>query len=101
MTERFDTVLIGDTRSVKMSWFEHGTSRIYYEEHGTGNPVLLLPGFASSIEGFSALIETLRAAGYRVIAAELPGSGRSGPQPRAYTAASYEDDAGSFAAFLQ
>ncbi len=46
-----------------MSWFEHGTSRIYYEDYGTGNPVLMLPGFASSIEGLSVLRETLRAAG--------------------------------------
>ena len=82
-----------------MSWFEHGTSRIYYEEAGTGDPVLLLPGFAGTIEEFSALRETLTAT-YRVIAADLPGSGRSAPQPRAYTATYYEDDARSFAALL-
>jgi valacyclovir hydrolase len=84
-----------------MSWFEHSTSRIYYEEYGTGDPVLLLPGFAGSIEEFSALREALVAAGYRVIAADLPGSGRSEPQPRAYTASYFEDDACSFAALLQ
>ena len=84
-----------------MSWFEHSTSRIYYEEYGTGDPVLLLPGFAGSIEEFSALREALVAAGYRVIAADLPGSGRSEPQPRAYTATFFEDDARSFAALLQ
>ena len=43
-----------------MAWFEHNTSRIYYEEYGSGDPVLLLPGFARSIEEFSALV----AAGY-------------------------------------
>jgi len=83
-----------------MSWFEHSTSRIYYEEYGTGDPVLLLPGFAGSVEQLSALRETL-AASYRVIAADLPGSGRSEPQPRAYTASYFEDDARSFAALLQ
>ncbi|MEA2575852.1 MAG: hypothetical protein QOH93_3150, partial [Chloroflexia bacterium] len=31
-----------------MAWFEHGTSRIYYEESGDGDPVLLLPGWAGS-----------------------------------------------------
>lgn len=84
-----------------MAWFEHDSSRIYYEEQGSGTPVLVLPGFAGSIEEFAALREALVAAGYRVIAADLPGSGRSEPQPRAYTATFFEDDARSFAALLQ
>ena len=88
-------------RRVRMAWFEHGTSRIYYEEQGSGDPVLVLPGFAGSIEEFSALREALVAAGYRVIAADLPGSGRSEPQPRTYTATYYEEDAPAFAALLQ
>ncbi len=90
-----------DTGRVKMAWFEHNTSRIYYEAQGSGTPVLVLPGFAGSIEEFAALREALVAAGYRVIAADLPGSGRSEPQPRAYTATFFEDDARSFAALLQ
>jgi pimeloyl-ACP methyl ester carboxylesterase len=90
-----------DTRRVKMAWFEHGSSRIYYEEQGSGTPVLILPGFAGSIEEFAALREALVTAGFRVIAADLPGSGRSEPQPRVYTATYYEDDAHSFAALLQ
>jgi len=89
------------TGRVKMSWFEHGTSRIYYEEQGSGTPVLVLPGFAGSIEEFAALREAMVAAGYRVIAADLPGSGRSEPQPRMYTTTFFEDDAGSFAALLE
>jgi valacyclovir hydrolase len=84
-----------------MAWFEHGTSRIYYEEQGSGDPVLVVPGFAGSIEEFSALREALVAAGYRVIAADLPGSGRSEPQPRTYTVTYYEEDAHAFAALLQ
>ena len=90
-----------DTSRVKMFWFEHNGSRIYYEEQGSGAPVLVLPGFAGSIEEFVALREALVAAGYRVIAADLPGSGRSEPQPRAYPATYFEDDARSFAALLQ
>jgi valacyclovir hydrolase len=38
---------------------------------------------------------------YKVIAAGLPGSGRSEPLPRAYTATYYEDDARSFTALLE
>ena len=95
-----DAARIGTGR-VKMAWFEQGTSRIYYEEQGTGDPVLVLPGFAGSIEEFAALREALVTAGYRVITADLPGSGRSEPQPRAYPATYFEDDARSFAALLQ
>lgn len=83
-----------------MAVFEHGTSRIYYEEHGSGEPVLLLPGFAVSMTELSALREVL-AARYRVISADLPGSGRSEPQPREYTPSYFEDDARSFAALLR
>ncbi len=83
-----------------MSWFEHGASRIYYEESGAGEPVLLLPGFSDSIEGHAALRRAL-VPGNRVIAADLPGPGRSGPQPREYTASYLADDARSFAALLR
>jgi pimeloyl-ACP methyl ester carboxylesterase len=99
-SKRGDSAQPGTGR-VKMAWFEHGTSRIYYEEQGSGTPVLVLPGFAGSIEDFAALREAMVTAGFRVIAADLPGSGRSEPQPRVYTATYYEDDARSFVALLQ
>jgi len=84
-----------------MAWFEHGTSRIYYEAQGSGDSVLVLPGLFGSIEEFSGLRDALVVAGYRVIAADLPGSGRSEPQPRAYTASYFEEDTYAFAALLQ
>src|SRR5690349_16532567 len=84
-----------------MAQFEHGTSRINYEETGSGEPTLLLPGFGDRIEAHSMLRETLTKAGYRVIAADLPGSGRSQPIPRKYPATYYEDDAQSFTALLK
>src|SRR5438067_220149 len=90
-----------DIRRVRMAWFEHGTSRIYYEAQGSGTPVLLLPGLFVSIEEFSGLRDAIVMAGYQVIAADLPGSGRSEPQPRAYTASYFEEDAHAFAALLQ
>ena len=99
-SEMGDAARTGTSR-VKMFWFEHNSNRIYYEEQGSGAPVLLLPGFTQSIEEWSPFREALAAAGYRVIAADLPGSGRSEPQPRAYTATYFEDDARSFAALLQ
>lgn len=83
-----------------MSWFEHGASRIFYEEYGDGEPLLLLPGFSQSGEDLAALRNAL-ATTYHVIVADLPGSGRSQPLPRTYTATYFEDDARSFAALLE
>jgi len=87
-------------RRVTMAWFEHGGSRIYYEELGSGAPALLLPGFSQSSEHLAALRDAL-AASYHLVAVDLPGSGRSLPQPRTYTASYYEDDAASCAALLR
>ena len=82
-----------------MAWFEHGASRIYYEEEGSGDPLLLIPGITLSIEDLQAIRQALTPR-YRVIAADPPGSGRSGPQPREYTASYYQDDSRAFLALL-
>lgn len=83
-----------------MAWFEYGTAHIYFEEQGRGDPVLLLPGLTDRIEYHTPLRDALVAAGYHVIAADLPGSGRSQPQPRTYTVNYFEEDARAFAALL-
>jgi valacyclovir hydrolase len=82
-----------------MPWFEHGSARIYYEDQGEGSPVLFLPGWSESIDEFAELRGAL-AGGHRVIAADLPGSGKSGPQPRSYAPTYYEDDAIAFLALI-
>lgn len=71
-----------------MAWFEHGTSRIYFEVQGDGAPVLVLPGWFRGIEEFSSLRDALVVSGYQVIAADLPGPvarnpclGRTAPPP--------------------
>ena len=83
-----------------MAWFEHGTSRIHFEEEGGGDPLLLIPGWSLSIEDLGP-IRQAAAPRHRVIAADPPGSGQSGPQPRVYTASYYEDDSRSFLALLE
>jgi valacyclovir hydrolase len=82
-----------------MAFFEHGTSRIYYEEEGSGDPLLLIPGWSLSIEDMQPVRQAL-APRFHVIAADAPGAGRSGPQPREYAASYYEDDSRSFLALL-
>ncbi|MGV9710303.1 alpha/beta fold hydrolase [Gordonia sp. NPDC003424] len=84
-----------------MAWFEHGTSRIYYEESPGDETVLLLGGFGDRIEGHLPLRNALTENGFRVIAADLPGSGRSQPIPRRYPTGFYEDDAEAFTALLR
>jgi valacyclovir hydrolase len=62
-------------------------------------PALLLPGWGGTIDELVPVREAL-APWFRVIAADLPGSGKSGPQPRIYTPAYYQDDARVFLALL-
>jgi valacyclovir hydrolase len=83
-----------------MAWFEHNGSRIYFEDEGHGSPVLFLPGWSESIDQFAAIRRGI-AGEHRLISADLPGSGRSGPQPRDYAPTYYHDDARSFLALLQ
>lgn len=82
-----------------MTWQTVGRQRIHYESIGYGDPVLLLPGWAGSIVEFDRLRHEL-SAGFRVIAADLPGSGRSLPQPRDYAPTFYAEDARTFLALL-
>jgi len=84
---------------IVMSWFEHGESRIYYEQDGQGEPVLVLPGWGGGIGEFEPIRQSL-APHFRVIAADLPGSGKSEPQPREYSPTYFRDDAASFLAML-
>jgi len=69
-----------------MAW--HG--ELYYEESGHGDAVLLMPGWGGNIAEFGRLRGELQH-GFRIIAVDLPGSGRSGPQPRRYTVTYYQD----------
>jgi valacyclovir hydrolase len=79
-----------------MAWQTVRHDPIYYESHGHGDAVLLLPGWAGNIIEFDRLRHEL-SAGFRVIAADLPGSGRSQPQPRGYPPTFYAEDADSWA----
>jgi valacyclovir hydrolase len=75
-----------------MPWHGPDGRRLYYEDTGSGDTVVLMPGWAGNIIEFSQLRAAL-SPGFRVVAVDLPGSGRSGPQPRRYDAGYYHDDA--------
>jgi valacyclovir hydrolase len=75
-----------------MAWHGPDGLQVYYEETGRGDTVVLLPGWGGSIIELNRLRAEL-VSGFRVIAVDLPGSGRSQPQPRRYPSSYYRDDA--------
>jgi pimeloyl-ACP methyl ester carboxylesterase len=74
-----------------MAYFDSNGVQIYYEEHGSGEPVVLVHGFASRAEhnwGVTQWYTTL-APHYRVIALDCRGHGKSG---KPHDAAAYSGD---------
>lgn len=63
----------------------------YYEQHGSGEPVLLLHGGYCSIETWQSQIDALAPA-YRVHAPERPGQGRTPDRPGPITFQGMVDD---------
>jgi pimeloyl-ACP methyl ester carboxylesterase len=59
-----------------------GDIDIYYEDHGAGQPVVLIHGYAFSGRAWDKQVPALLAAGYRVITYDRRGHGRSS-QPAA------------------
>jgi valacyclovir hydrolase len=76
-----------------MAWHGLPGRQLYYEDTGRGDAVVLMPGWGGSIADLGRLRRDL-ADGFRVVAVDLPGSGRSEPQPRHYTSGYYHEDAG-------
>lgn len=71
---------------------------INYVVEGTGAPVMLIHGFASSLHGnwrVPGVIDAIVAAGRQVIAIDCRGHGRSGKphEPQAYAGSAMADDA--------
>lgn len=82
-----------------MSWYGPDGHQIYFEDTGRGDSVVLLPGWGGSIIDLDRLRAQLDY-GFRVIAVDLPGSGRSQPQPRHYPSTYYRDDANTLLGLL-
>ena len=67
-------------------------AQIYYEVHGAGAPLLLIPGFGSSIPVYWANLPEL-SRHFRVIAFDPRGAGRSGAPADGYSMEVFADDA--------
>jgi pimeloyl-ACP methyl ester carboxylesterase len=72
---------------------------LYYESHGSGDPLLLIGGLGLAVSETQPLIEAL-AAGRRVIAVDNRGAGRSAKPPGPYAIEQMADDVAALAAHL-
>lgn len=75
-----------------MSYFNHDSCQLHYEEYGHGAPVLLVHGLGSSTRDWEYQIPDL-AAHYRVIALDVRGHGRSDKPREPYSIAGFAEDA--------
>jgi len=65
---------------------------LYYESHGAGDPLVLIGGLGLAVAEMRTLIDALTAAGYRVIAADNRGAGRSAKPAGPYTIRQMAED---------
>src|SRR4051794_37809198 len=67
---------------------------MYYEQHGPddGEPVLLIAGLSLNTTTWFRQIPSLADGGYRVIAFDNRGAGRSGKPEMSYSIAMFADD---------
>lgn len=72
---------------------------MYYEIHGSGEPLVLLPGAFMTIDGFGSLLPTL-AESRQVIAVELQGHGHTADIDRPLRFESMADDIAALIAHL-
>jgi non-heme chloroperoxidase len=80
-----------------MSYIEVGkenstTVHLHYEDHGSGQPVVLIHGYPLSSASWEKQIPVLLAAGYRVIAYDRRGFGKSSQPTAGYNYDTFAED---------
>jgi non-heme chloroperoxidase len=72
---------------------ENSTStHLYYEDHGSGQPVVLIHGYPLSSASWEKQIPVLLSAGYRVIAYDRRGFGKSSQPTTGYNYDTFAED---------
>jgi len=72
---------------------ENSTSiRLYYEDHGSGQPVVLIHGYPLSSASWEKQIPVLLEAGFRVIAYDRRGFGKSSQPTTGYNYDTFAED---------
>jgi non-heme chloroperoxidase len=69
-----------------------GPIDLYYEDHGSGQPVVLIHGFPLSTTAWEKQVPGLLAAGYRTIAYDRRGFGKSSQPVTGYDYDTFADD---------
>jgi len=69
-----------------------GNIDLYYEDHGAGKPVVLIHGYPLSAASWEKQTAALLAAGYRVIAYDRRGFGRSSQPTAGYNYDTFAED---------
>ena len=64
---------------------------LYYEEHGEGSPIVLVPGWTITTPFWERQVDDL-AYDHHVVTLDLRGAGNSGKTPEGHSLASYADD---------
>jgi pimeloyl-ACP methyl ester carboxylesterase len=68
-----------------MPYLQVNDIELYYESHGSGDPLVLIGGLGMAVSEIQPLLKAFSEAGYRVIAADNRGAGRSAKPPGPYT----------------
>ena len=72
---------------------ENSTSiHLYYEDHGSGQPVVLIHGYPLSSASWEKQVPALLEAGYRVIAYDRRGFGKSSQPTTGYNYDTFAED---------
>ncbi len=80
---------------------ENSTSiHLYYEDHGSGHPVILIHGYPLSSASWEKQVPALLAAGYRVIAYDRRGFGKSSQPTTGYNYDTFAEDLHKLVAHL-
>lgn len=64
--------------------------KLYYEDQGSGEPILFLHGWGANGQSFNCVTELLKDS-YRIIKLDFPGFGKSDMVPEAWNADQYAD----------
>jgi len=69
-----------------------GSISLYYEDHGSGQPIVLIHGYPLSSASWEKQLPVLLAAGYRVIAYDRRGFGKSSQPVTGYNYDTFAED---------
>src|ERR1700734_322868 len=69
-----------------------GDIELYYEDHGSGRPVVLIHGYPLSSASWEKQLSVLLQAGYRVVTYDRRGFGKSSQPTEGYNYNTFADD---------